>query len=247
MTVTAGSTKSKTAARSRAGEATKKRPGKAKTGTRTDDLRDQLEEEIIEGRLAPGQRLDANEIAQRFSVSRTPVREALRSLASSGLVEIRARQSAVVATLTIPTLMEMFEVMAELEGLCVRLACRRITPEQIVALKQAHEACIESFRQENPEAFYANNKVFHETIYAASHNQYLEQTTRSVRNAVAPYRRYVTYQPGRMAASINEHNGVLAAILSGNGEEGHQQMRTHVNVLGDRFADLIASIPQAFS
>jgi DNA-binding GntR family transcriptional regulator len=216
------------------------------TTTRSDNLRSRLEEEIIEGRLQPGQRLDESEIAKRFDVSRTPVREALRSLAASGLIEMRPRQGAVVATLTIPALVEMFEVMSELEGLCVRLACRRITPEQRRAIKAAHQGCIESARDEDPERFYAANKVFHETIYAASRNRFLEQTTRNVRNSVAPYRRYITYQPGRMAGSVEEHEAVLNAILSGNVEEGHRLMRAHVSLLGDRFADLISSLPHGF-
>ena len=214
--------------------------------TRSDSLRSRLEEEIIEGQLRPGQRLAEAEIAARFNVSRTPVREALRSLASSGLVEMRPRQAAVVATLTIPSLVEMFEVMAELEGLCVRLACRRVTPEQAKRLKLAHEACIKAAQVEDAEAFYTHNKTFHETIYAASHNRYLEQNTRAVRNAVAPYRRYITYQPGRMAGSVDEHEAVLKAILAGDGEEGHRLMRSHVSLLGDRFADLISSFPHSF-
>ena len=214
--------------------------------TRSNDLRAHLEEAIIEGKLVPGQRLDENEIAQRFRVSRTPVREALRTLAASGLVEIRARQGAVVATTTIPALIEMFEVMAELEGLCVRLACRRITQQQMRALEAAHKACVESVGAEDPEGFNENNRLFHEIIYAAAHNRFLENQTKMVRNGVGAYRRYLSYQPGRMAGGIEEHEAMIKAIRAGDAEAGHRLMREHVSLLGDRFADLISSLPPGF-
>ncbi|MCG8359901.1 MAG: GntR family transcriptional regulator, partial [Kiloniellales bacterium] len=88
------------------------------TVRRADELRQDLEAEIFAGRLAPGQRLDESKLAARFGVSRTPVREALLQLASIGLVEMRPRQGAVVAAVTIRRLLQMFEVMAELEAFC---------------------------------------------------------------------------------------------------------------------------------
>ncbi len=88
-----------------------------------------IEDEIVTRQLPPGTRLDEVELAQRFAVSRTPIREALIQLASAGLVELRPRRGAIVAQISPQRLMEMFDVMAELEALCGRLAARRITPE----------------------------------------------------------------------------------------------------------------------
>lgn len=210
---------------------------------RYEELRALLEEAIIKGELPPGTRLEEQELAARYKVSRTPVRETLRLLASSGLVEMRARQGAVVATLTIPKLSEMFQVMAELEGMCARLAARRASPERLAQMAESHRACVAAVKANEPEGFYDANRLFHEAIYAASSNQFLEEMTRSLRNRVSPYRRYVTYQPGRMVDSIPEHEQVLDAIRKGDGETADRLMRDHVNILGDRFADFISSMP----
>jgi DNA-binding GntR family transcriptional regulator len=220
--------------------------GESKTpagSPRYEELRSILEQAIIKGDLPPGTRLEEQELARKYGVSRTPVRETLRLLASTGLIEMRARQGAVVATLTIPRLIEMFQVMAELEGLCARLAARRATPRAIEQMEESHRACAESLASNDAEAFYEANRVYHEAIYSASNNQFLEETTRSLRNRVAPYRRYVTYQPGRMIESIPEHEAVLAAIRKGDGDEADRLMRHHVNLLGDNVADFISSMP----
>src|SRR5215831_3572190 len=104
------------------------RPAPSQTKiTRAEELRLQLADEIVRGALAPGAPLDETDIARRFNVSRTPVREALRQLAVSGLVEARAHRGAVVARPTIERLTGMFEAMAELEALCAGLAAERMT------------------------------------------------------------------------------------------------------------------------
>ena len=105
-----------------------------------EELRLQLADEIVRGALAPGAPLDETEIARRFNVSRTPVREALRQLVASGLVESRAHRGAVVARPSIERLTGMFEAMAELEALCAGLAAARITPaERHAGWRPSHE------------------------------------------------------------------------------------------------------------
>ena len=103
------------------------------TGYRLSErLRESIEEEIATGKLLPGTRLDEVELATRFGVSRTPIREALRLLLGEGLVETRPQRGAVVAQVTPQRLIEMFEVMAELEAMCARLAARRIDRKSVV-------------------------------------------------------------------------------------------------------------------
>ena len=94
---------------------------------RSDALRDHLEEDILTGALRPGDRLDEMSLAERFGVSRTPIREALFHLAAAGLIDNRPKRGAIVAEIGPRQLVEMFEVMAELEGMCARLAARRAT------------------------------------------------------------------------------------------------------------------------
>src|SRR5450759_3188162 len=94
--------------------------------TRAEELRLQLADEIVRGALPPGAALDETDIAKRFNVSRTPVREALRQLAASGLVDARAHRGAVVARPSLDRLTGMFEAMAELEAICAGLAAERM-------------------------------------------------------------------------------------------------------------------------
>lgn len=212
--------------------------------TRAEELLQRLEEEIIQGSLAPGTRLDEQALAERFKVSRTPVREALRHLASAGLVEMRRHQGAIVRSLTIPELIEMFQVIAELEGLCARLAARRMVQAERKALDKAHRDCLRHVERGDEEKFFKANNVFHDVISAGSHNKFLQRETRELRNRVNPHRRYITHQPGRMAASIVEHEAVLDAIDEGDGEKAHRLMREHLNILGEAAADFIASLPE---
>jgi DNA-binding GntR family transcriptional regulator len=219
----------------------------AAEGTRADALRRALEAAILGGLLAPGTRLDESELAERHKVSRTPVREALRHLASSGLVDMRSRQGAVVTVLTVPRMIEMFQVMAELEGLCARLAARRITRKQAMGLEQIQRRLIAAGKRKSIEAFYEVNREFHEAVYDAAQNVFLAEQTRSLRNRVAPYRRHVTYLPGRVAATVSEHAAVLHAVINGEDETAHRAMRDHVNLLGDDLRDFIAALPPELS
>ncbi len=208
------------------------------------NLRHELEGEIFRGQLAPGTRLDEQEIARRFGVSRTPVREALQALASSGMVEMRPRQGATVALLTVSSLIEIFQVMAELEGLCAQLAARRMDRDRCASMTREHEDMIRIVDSNgDPSEFYEANKRFHEIIYQGSQNTFLIDQMRVLRTRVASYRRYITFQPGRMQTSIGEHEAVVKAIVDRDVEGAQTQMRKHVNLLGDDLSDFIASLP----
>ncbi|WP_188985314.1 GntR family transcriptional regulator [Pseudomonas matsuisoli] len=209
--------------------------------TLADTLHRVLEKEIAEGRLAPGSRLDEKEIAERFGVSRTPVREALRLLGATGLVESKGRQGVTVRTISMATLLEMFQVMAEMEGLCARLAARRITPEQRDNLEAIHRRLeAASVNRSDIDTFYEVNKEFHEAIYEASRNEFLAAQTRALRNRVGAYRRRVTYLPSRIADTLREHDEVMQAIFRHDGDAAHNAMRGHLNLLGDNLVDFIA-------
>jgi DNA-binding GntR family transcriptional regulator len=210
--------------------------------SRSELLLHQLEEEIFLGKLPPGARLDEKLLAERFKVSRTPVREALWHLASSGLIEMRRNQGAVVKQLTLIELIEMFQVMAELEGLCARLAARRMSAAERKELLRIHKESGKRITDDNFEGFFEDNNDFHEVIFVASKNRFLQQESRSLRNRVNPYRRYITYLPGRMAKSYAEHDQIIAAIGRGDADAAQNLMRDHVNLLGEMVADFIASL-----
>jgi DNA-binding GntR family transcriptional regulator len=207
-------------------------------------LREEIEEMIAVGTLRPGQHLDETELAERFGVSRTPIRETLIQLSTMGLVVIRPRRGAIVAELGPQQLVEMFEVMSELEATCGRLAARRMTPAEQATLVTAHKACQEALDAQEPDAYYYKNEVFHEAIYAGSHNQFLIEQTRALYRRLRPYRRLQLRVRNRLAKSYDEHDGVVQAIVAGDGERAAMLLREHVMIQGQRFADLMASLPQ---
>jgi len=213
---------------------------------RAEDVRLCLENEILSGVLTPGERLDETGLARRFGVSRTPVREALLQLASVGLIEMRPRQGAVVATITVQQLLQMFEAMAELEALCARLAARRMSPDERAALRRAHRRCSRLARNGDPEAYYAANRDFHEAIYAGTHNGCLEDMTRTLRNRLSGYRRFQLHRPGRVAQSLDEHDDVVAAITAGDADGAAAAMRAHVAIQGEVFTDLLSMLPPRY-
>ncbi len=215
--------------------------------TRAEALCALLEEMIVDGSLAPGERLDETELAQRFGVSRTPVREAIRVLVAIGLVEAGGRQGAVVARVSVAMLIEMFELMAVLEGMCAELAARRATPEERAAMHETHKTLEASCAARDPDAFYRVNTRFHDQLYAAAHTQFLADQTLRLRRRLAPYRMRVTYQPGRMRDSLVEHAAILAALDEGDGAAAMQAARDHLRLLGDQLTDLIASLPSTMT
>jgi DNA-binding GntR family transcriptional regulator len=211
---------------------------------RSDQLREAIEEEIAVGRLRPGSRVDEQELSERFSVSKTPIREALIQLASSGLVEIRRRKGATVCVLEAGRLCEMFDVMAELEATCARRAARRMSPEQEAALKDALAACRHAAAAGDPDAYFHVNEDFHRAIYAASQNEFLAEQALALHRRLRPYRRLQLRVRDRMASSLAEHEAIVAAMVAGDGELAAERIRGHVTVQGERFGDLVASLAQ---
>lgn len=217
----------------------------AKNRMRTaDHLRRQLEAEILSGALAPGARLDETLLAKRFGVSRTPVREALLQLSSSGLIEMRPRQGALVSKVSAKTLFEMFEVMSELEGQCARLAAQRMTPEERDKLQAAFQSCRRASEAGSADDYYDANQQFHEAIYEGSHNAFLEQQTLNLRNRLAAYRRIQLRRARRIPASLDEHEEVMRAILEDREEDAEAAMRGHVAIQGDSFVDLLSTLEE---
>ena len=205
-------------------------------------LRESIEEEIATGRLPPGSRLDEVELAGRFGVSRTPIREALNLLLGEGLIEMRPRRSAVVAELGPERLVEMFEVMAELESMCVRLAARRMSGEELDALQRVHEACRGAALANDSDAYFYANETFHYALYAGSHNAFLVEQAATLQRKLRPYRRLQLRVRHRVQRSFDEHESVVDALRAGDGERAAAHIRNHVTVQGERFADLVASL-----
>ena len=203
--------------------------------TRTDELRLRLSDDIVRGQLAPGAALDETELARRFSVSRTPVREAIKMLAAGGLVEVRAHRAAVVARPTHEHLIGMFEVMAELESLCAGYAADRMRGAERRALEEAHEKLRVLIQRGDPQRYYEVNEAFHAAIYAGAHNSYLAELTLATRGRVQPFRRAQFRNLGRLAKSHAEHDRVVQAILRGERVLAAQNMYAHIIKVRDEY------------
>jgi DNA-binding GntR family transcriptional regulator len=163
--------------------------------------------------LPPGSALDEMKLARRFGVSRTPVREAIRQLASSGLIEVRAHRGALVTQPSERRLVDMFEAMAELEALCAGLAAERMTSVERCALEGVHEEM---------------RSLIHATIYMGAHNEYFAELTLATRSRVQPFRRAQFRTLGRLAKSHMEHEQIVVAILRGDRERAARAMNAHI-------------------
>jgi len=211
---------------------------------RSETLRESIEELIAVGKLSPGQHLDETVLAEQFGVSRTPIREALIQLASMGIIVMRPRRGAIVAEIGPQQLIEMFEVMAELEAMCGRLAARRMSAAEHAALMAAHQACKDARDAVDPDTYFYKNEDFHGQIYAGSHNAFLEEQARVLQRRLRPYRRLQLRVRDRLKRSYDEHEGVVNAIIAGDSERTVELLRQHVMIQGQRFADLVASLHQ---
>jgi DNA-binding GntR family transcriptional regulator len=219
-------------------------PPRAGAHNRSWNLREAIEDEIATGRLSPGTRLDETELAHRFGVSRTPVREALIQLASMGQVEMRARRGAVVPEVSPQRLVEMFEVMAELEAMCGRLAARRMSDAERAALVKTHEACGGACQRGDTDAYYYENEAFHHAIYAGTHSAFLSEQAVTLHRRLGPYRRLQLRVRDRMVTSYREHQRIVDGLLAGDAEVAADALRAHVLVQGDRFGDLMSFLGQ---
>jgi DNA-binding GntR family transcriptional regulator len=196
--------------------------------TATDRVRTVLADEIVRGVIGPGVPLDEASIAQRFEVSRTPVREAIRQLEVIGFVEARPHRGAVVPSFTAEKINEIFVVMAELEALCAQMAARSATADERRRLEAAHIACREAALGGDIPVYYETNLAFHDTIYAIAHNDFLAEVTLGVRNRVAPFRKAQFHSLGRLQQSVAEHEEVVEAILAGDADRAGAAMRDHL-------------------
>ena len=203
--------------------------------TLTEKLATAIADGILNGTLQPGVRLDEIGLAQQHGVSRTPVREALRQLTTSGLIDMRPRKGAVVSRATPAEVESLFVAMAEMEATCARLAAMSMTPVERRRLQARHEAMIALAAKGDPEAYSDANVGFHLAIYDGAHNEPIADYTRSLRRRVGPFRRAQFQVEGRLTRSTEEHGAVVRAILGGDAPAAHAAMLHHVGLVEDAF------------
>jgi DNA-binding GntR family transcriptional regulator len=209
--------------------------------TLADRLATAIADGILSGALKPGVRLDEMGLADQHGVSRTPVREALRQLSLSGLIDMRPRKGAIVSKATPDQVESLFVAMAEMEATCARLAAISMTPIERRRLQARHEAMLVVANAGETEAYSDANVAFHGAIYAGSHNAPLAEYAMNLRRRVGPFRRAQFQVDGRLVRSNQEHDAVVRAILSGDAAGAHAAMLHHVSLVEDAFEAFAAT------
>lgn len=197
--------------------------------TIAETIAQQLAEQILSGQLNPGERIEEKRVTEQFGVSRTPVRDALRQLAATGLVAIKPHRGVTVVDLDVEQLTDMFEAQAEIEALCARLSAGRMTSIERRKLQLAANRSEPALATTDHQLYSDANEEFHHRIYAGAHNDTLEQLAINLWNRVAPFRRSTFFKLGnRMERSFVEHEAIVAAILAGDEEAAQRAMHSHI-------------------
>ncbi|NDW53033.1 GntR family transcriptional regulator [Aliiroseovarius sp. PrR006] len=191
------------------------------------DAYEMILDAIDTGTYKPGDRLVENELAERFGVSRTPIREALQRLETQSLLT-RDGRSLIVASLDHSQLAELYVVRAELEGLAASLAAQHAAPEEIRVLREM----VEEDRQllDNPSALARANRRFHKQLHLASHNRYLVQQLDLVHRSMALLATTSLAAEGRSEDAISEHDAIVTAIEARDQEAARTALRKHISL-----------------
>lgn len=188
-----------------------------------------IETQIAEGELLPGDPIDEENLMARFGVSRTPVREALLQLKAEHLVDSVPRGGVIVAKMDFSQLLSCWELLSDLEGLCARYACERMTNQERQALLEAHQAAREVAEQENEMAWRQANRSFHEILYAGARNPYLRQEILRMRIRTSAYRNHSFGVVGRVRNAYQYHDRITQAILANDPDAAAKAARAHLN------------------
>jgi len=174
----------------------------------------------------PGDRLVESELAERFGVSRTPIREALQRLETQSLLT-RDGRSLIVASLDHTQLSELYVVRGELEGLAARLAARHAAPEEIKVLRDMLEE--DKKLVGDPMALSRANRRFHKQIHLASHNRFLVRQLDLVHRSMALLATTSLAAEGRTVETLDEHEEIVEAIEAGDGDAAYKALRDHIS------------------
>jgi DNA-binding GntR family transcriptional regulator len=199
----------------------------------------EIKHEIFSGLLKPGDQLEEAFLAEKFGVSRTPIREAIRSLVDSGLLETRPRKGAIVRELSAKELNDLFEVAAELEGMSARLAAENLTVSHKKAIEKALALCVKTAKASDITGYAKANLDLHSAIHKASGNDWLVEHLDQIEARINVYRLIPYEVVGRLEKSVSEHHEICDAIFSGQGAEANILMRDHMMMQGARLPSLL--------
>lgn len=192
------------------------------------ELADRLRQMIVDGDLEPGGKVPEKALTERFGVSRTPVREALKVLAAEGYVRLIPNRGSVVSELTIEALEEAFPVIAALEGAAGELACRNASENEIAAIRETNDAMHAAFKAGDMPTYFDLNQRIHGAILAAARNPMLLSHHRKVAQFVQRARYQANRTPNRWAEAVGEHDAIIEALEARDGARLGWLMKTHL-------------------
>jgi len=200
-----------------------------------------LRDEILSGRLAPGERLNIGQIAERLGVSRTPVRESMNRLASVGLIEIIPHRGSFVKKLSLEEIIEIYYIRAALEGIAARLAARNLGSEAIERLRAICAEVRSCVEPADDDRFLALNFEFHDIIFRDARALHLEELIRQHYVRSEQYRALSLDLPGRHAEICAEHQAIAEALAARDADRAEHHAREHHLNTARRIARSIGS------
>lgn len=194
-----------------------------------EQLADRIRAMILDGDFEPGQRLQEKDLSERFGVSRTPLREALKVLSSEGLVTLAPNRGAAITRLSDAELAETFPIMGALEGLAGELACLHASNAEIAAIARLHRRMVKSYDKRQLDAYYDVNQQIHAAIFAAARNATLAQHYEQLAGRVRRARFRGPMSEERWAAAVAEHETILGALKARDGKALAEILRQHTD------------------
>ncbi|WP_311065289.1 GntR family transcriptional regulator [Halomonas sp. DWK9] len=192
------------------------------------EVADRIGELIEHGELAPGERISEKQLCERFGVSRTPLREALKVLATEGLIELLPNRGARVVRLTFKKVKDTYDLMAALEGLSGELACQHISDAEIAAIRALHDEMLEHYRNRDLATYFAINQQIHESILAASRNEVLQEMYSNLSQRVKRVRYSKKMTQKFWSQAVQDHENMIAALEQRNSKQLGQILRDHL-------------------
>lgn len=192
---------------------------------------------IIEGVLEPGARIDEADLIQKLGVSRTPFREALRTLAAEGLVIVRPSRGSTVRKLTRDDVRSMLEVLGHLEQLAGELACARASDDEVTALIDLHNQMMERYYARDRMPYYKMNQEFHSRLTELSKNEPLQEMQSNLQARLKRIRYIGNEKPEYWAGAVADHEAMVAALKARDGKALGAAMATHIQNTWERVKD----------
>ncbi|MEM6666799.1 MAG: GntR family transcriptional regulator [Pseudomonadota bacterium] len=202
--------------------------GEAHKTSSTTRLEQALVEEIATGQIAPGERIDEAQLALRFGVSRTPVREALNRLVAQGILVHGEKRGVRVAQYSGEELAQIFEAMQEIEAVCARLAAKRLTLLSRSRIETAQANCIKAAQDGDIPGYLRANEALHMEIYAATENPFIQDIASDFRQRTGPFRAKKFQSKEDLVSSAESHIPLLERILSTDSHGADEIMRSHM-------------------